>query len=165
MERGHTGRCNVHVFSGGHRKARHCTCSRRFADTKGCSEWEGLFSSRLVIDNISKPKRCSSSTSPKVHVYVSQRTRNSSTHVVRRPCLIRVGSERANIRCMVAVSPGALLPLSGSTVVWIFLLCPGLMRHVERYFRRTCGPPLGMGTRCAQYCSLDGELLGSHAYH
>ena len=141
--------------------------SRRFADTKGCSEWEGRFSSKLVIDTVSMPNRYFSSASPKVHVSGSQRTGNSSTHVDRRPCLIRLGSERANIWRMVAVSPGVSLPLSGSTVVWIFLFCPGLLGGMwSVIFAGRVGPPyLRMETRCAQYCSLNGELLESRVHH
>ena len=85
-----------HVVSGGRRRARLCTWSRRFADTKGCSEWEGIFPSRLVIGTISKLNRYCSNATPRVHVLGSQRTGNSSTHVDRRQCLISLGSERAN---------------------------------------------------------------------
>jgi len=86
-----------------------------------------MSSSRLVIDTISKPNLYCSRASPHVHVSCSQRTRNSSTRVDRRPCLLRLGSERANIWCMAALSPGASLPLSSSTVVRIFPLWPGLL--------------------------------------
>ena len=81
-------------------------------------------SSRLVFDTISKPNRHCSRASSKVQVSGSQRTRNSSTHVFRRPCLIRLGSERAKIWYMTPVSPGASLLLRGSIVVWIFILWP-----------------------------------------
>ena len=47
----------------------------------------------LVIDTISKTNPYRSTASPKVQVFGSQRTRISLTHVDRRPCLIRVGSE------------------------------------------------------------------------
>jgi len=113
------------VVSGGRRMARLCVHLRRFAEMKGCRELRGMFSSRLVIDIISKPNRHCSSASPKMQVSGSQRARSYSTHADRRQCLIRMGSDRAKIWCMTAVSPGASLPLRGSTVVWIFLLRPG----------------------------------------
>ena len=101
--------------------------------TKGCIESEGTCSSSmLVIDTISKPSRYWSSASPKVHVSGSQRTRNYSTHVYRLPCLIRLGSERANMCCIAALSPGASLLRSGSTVGRVFLLWPGRLGGMWR---------------------------------
>ncbi len=40
-----------------------------------------------------------------------------------------------------------------------------IRRDVERYFRRSCGTPLGMGTRCEQYYSLERELLGNRVHY
>jgi hypothetical protein len=118
--------CTVQgVARGGRRRARYCPRSRRFAVTKGCREFEGTWSSLLVIDTISKPSRYCSRASPKVQTSGFQRTRNSSTQVDRRPCLIRMGSEWANMLCMAALSPGASLPLSGSIVLRVFRLWPG----------------------------------------
>ena len=109
---------------------------------KGWSEWEGMFSSVLVIDKISKPRRYCSNTSPKVHVSSSQRTKSSSTRVDLRPCLIRLGSERANICCMAAISPGASLSLASFTLMWIFLLWPGLLGGMwSVIFAERAGPP------------------------
>jgi hypothetical protein len=73
-----------------------------------------MFSSWLVIEEILKPRRYCSSISPKVQVSGSHRTRNSSTHVNLRPCLMRRGSARARMWCIAVVMPGASLPLRGS---------------------------------------------------
>ncbi len=63
-----------------------------------------------------------------------------------RPCLMRMGSERANIWCMAAVSPGASLSLSGSTLVWNFLLWPGRLGGMcSVIFAERAGPPWGLG--------------------
>jgi len=132
------------VISDGRRRVRLCTLFSRFSDTKGCSEWEGMFSSRYVVDKISKPKRYCYSVLPKVHVSGSQRTKNSSSHVDRRPCFLRLGMDRANIWSIATVLPGASLPVSGSTVVWIFLLCPGLLCGMWSFiFAERAGPPWG----------------------
>jgi len=130
------------MVSGCRRRARLYAWSRRFADTKGCRKWEGMLSSGLVIDKMSKTKRYCSNTSQKVHVSGYQRNlRNSSTHVNRRPDLIRLGSERASIWCMHAVMPGASLPLRGSAVVWIFSWWPGLLGGMRSViFAERAGP-------------------------
>ncbi len=60
-------------------------------------------------------------------------------------CLIRLGSERANIWCMATVSPGASLPLSGSTVVLIFLLWPGRLGGMCSVIFAERADPLGYG--------------------
>ena len=116
--------------------------------------WEGMLSSKLMIDVISKPKRYGSSTSPKVHVSGSQRTRNSLTHVDLRPFLIRLGSERAKIWRMAAVAPEASLPRSGSTDVWIFLFRPELFGMMCSVIRDGCGGPLWVWTCDARSIAL-----------
>jgi len=145
---GEGARCTVHsVARGGRRRARRRAMARRFAVTKGCRECEGTCSFRLVIDTISKPRWCCSSASPKVHVSGSQRTRNSSTHVDRRPFLTRHGSERASMWYMAALSPGTSLSLSGSTVLRVSFVSDILGGKWSVIFAALAGPPcLGMGS-------------------
>jgi len=69
-----------------------------------------------------------SSASSKVHISGSHWTRNSSTYVERWLWRARLGSHRAKIWWIAALSPGASLPLRGSCVVGPLrlgaVLCP-----------------------------------------
>ena len=139
---------------GGHRRARRCAWSRCFDVTKSCREWEGTCPSMLVINMLSNPNWYCSSASPKAHSYSSQRTRNSSTRVKRRPYLIRMGSGRANVWCMAALSSRASLPLRGSTVVRVFLLRPDLLGGVcKAILAARAGSPWGWA-RDARWSAL-----------
>jgi hypothetical protein len=153
----------MHVdVRGGLLRARCCVRSGKLAPTKDCSEWEGTSSSRLIIDVISKPDCYCSSASPKVHVSGSQRTKKSSTRVYRRPCLIRMGLEPANMWCMTALSPTGFD--SGADLSFVAQLPgvgerPPLGWEVGRDSRCMSKIPLGKGSRrvkeCCNYYSTD----------
>jgi len=110
------------VESGGRLKERRCAFVGRLEATKGIKSWEGTVSSRLVIDLMSNYRLYLLRASPKVQFSRPHRTRNSSTNVDRRPCRTRLGSHRARICWMAALSPGASLPRRGSTVVTMLRL-------------------------------------------
>jgi len=105
------------VVSGGRRWARRCSLVGRLATTKGRRTWVGILFSKLVIETLSNPSLYYSRTFPKVQCSGPHWTRNSSTHVDRRPWQMRFGSLRASICWMEALSPGASLPRRGSMVV------------------------------------------------
>ncbi len=130
---GEGAKCTMQsVAKGGRRRARRCALSRRFAVTKGCSE-EGTWSSRLVIDTISKPSRYCSRAATKVHVSGPHRTRNSSTHGDRRSCLIRMGSERANMYVWPLYHRGIVAPESFHRVAGLSFLARTTWWDVEGY--------------------------------
>jgi hypothetical protein len=109
-----------------------CRCSRvgRLAVTNWRRSWVGTPSSRLVIDVMSNPRASCSRASPRVHCPGPHWTRNSSTQVHRRLCLTRLGSLRANIFRMDALSLGASLSRRCSMVVGRILLPPAAPRGV-----------------------------------
>jgi hypothetical protein len=78
--------------------------------------------SRVVIDTMSNPMLHCSRASPKVQFSGPHWTRNSSTQIDRRPCRTRLGSHRARMYWMLALSPGTSLPRRGSAVVTILRL-------------------------------------------
>ena len=122
---GERANCTMHdVKRGGMRRAHRCFRLGNFAVTKGCDMWEEAPLYSLVIGVILNPNRYCFSALPNVYVFDSYLTKNSSIKVDRRPCLIRLGSERAKIRSITALSPRALLPLRGSTMVRVFRLRP-----------------------------------------
>ena len=92
------------------------------AVTKGIRSEDGMESSRLVIDSMSKPREYFSRASSKVQCSGPHCTRYSSTHVLCRPCRTRLGLLRARMRWIEALSPGASLPLRGSIVVFLLRL-------------------------------------------
>jgi hypothetical protein len=78
--------------------------------------------SRLMMETMLNPIVYCSCASSKVQVSGPHCTRNSSTCVNRRLCLILLGSARAKTLSMEALPPGASLPRRGSMVVAGFLL-------------------------------------------
>ena len=87
--------------------------------------------SMLVIDIMSNPRAYCSRASPKLQCSGPYWTKNSSTQVERRLCLTRLGSLRANICWIVALSPLASLPRRGSMVVGRILLAHAYPRGVH----------------------------------
>ena len=110
------------VESDGRRRDRRCDLVGRLVVTKGSRSEDGMESSRLVIDSMSKPREYCSRASSKVQCSGPHCTRYSSTHVLCRPCRTRLGLLRARMRWIEALSPGASLPLRGSIVVVLLLL-------------------------------------------
>ena len=101
------------VVSGERRWAPRCALAGRLVRRS----LVGIVSSRLVIDTMSNPRLYCSRASPKEQCSGPHWTKNSSTQVERLPCQTRLGSLRANICRMDALSPGGSVPRRGSMVV------------------------------------------------
>ena len=101
------------VLRGGRLWVRPCPLVRRFAVTKGCKAYDGILSSRLLIEVTWNPNRQCSSASSRVHVSSSHQTIISSTHIDRRWRQMRMCSQRAKMWCMAALSPGGFTAFEG----------------------------------------------------
>jgi hypothetical protein len=94
----------------------------RLIATTDCSVSEGTFSSRFVNEVMSNPSRCCSSAPCRVHLFSSRCARNYSAHIERRSLQMHMGSHRAKMWRIVALSHGLPLPLTGSTMRWALRL-------------------------------------------
>ncbi len=130
---GQGSNCTLHGVLGGgflppRRAARFCTLALVVASRAEV----GTLTSRLRMEVMENPMLCCSRAYARVQSSGSQWTRNSSTKVCLRPCLTLRGSQRASTRWMEALSPGASLPRSGSTVVEVFRLRLNLLLSAFR---------------------------------
>ncbi len=158
------------MVSGGRQGARRCSLVGHLAATKGRrSRVETVFS-RLVIETMSNPSLYCSRASPKVQCSGPHWIKNSSTHVDRRPWRMRLGSLRASICWMKALSPGASLPRRDSMVMAPLRLEPACRREAPHFSlagkirttRVNCVQLAfaWVAARCASDLSIYGELIG-----
>ena len=89
--------------------------------------------SRLVIETMSNPSWYCSRASPKVQCSGSHWTKNYITHVDRRPWRMCLGSPRASICWVEALSPGTSLPRRGLIVMTRPRLDPARRREAPDF--------------------------------
>ena len=128
---------------------RRCCVVRRFTLTNGWRSCEGISLLRFLIEHMSNPIVYCSCASSKVQLFGPHCTKNFSTCVNQRLCLIFLGSARAMTLRMEAFPPGASLPRRGFMIGAVFRL-GAVLRLGPRFlfvlkWRAMRGPSLTVG--------------------